>query len=223
MAAHVRDATAVLDHLGIEKAMVVGGSMGGYPSVLLAADHPDRVTGVGLCDGGVALPVPDGLDPEEVIRATVGPTIARLDMTFESEDAYLDFWKAHPALAMDWNDAIERYALYDAVASDDGTVRSGTSRDAILLDGRDLLTNTAVHECISRIDCPIWLLRAPRNLLDEPLPLISDEMLAAWRGDHLPQLVDEMVPDVNHFTLFLTDRGASVIAGRIRESVLARA
>jgi len=67
------------------------------------------------------------------------------------------------------------------------------------------------------------LLRAPRNLLDQPVPLISDDMLRLWRGDRLPQLRDEMVPDVNHFTLFLTQPGASVIAERIRESVLAYA
>jgi pimeloyl-ACP methyl ester carboxylesterase len=197
--------------------------MGGYVTVLLAARHPDRVTSVGLCDGGVALPVPEGVDPEQVIRATVGPTIARLEMSFESVDAYLDFWKAHPALAADWNEDIERYARYDAVRSDDGAVRSGTSKDAILFDGTDLLTNTEVRECIARISCPIWLLRAPRNLLDQPSPLISDEMLAEWRGDKLAQLEVETVPDVNHFTLFLTDAGASVIAERIRKSVLAYA
>jgi len=223
MAAHVRDAIATLDHLGIDRAMVVGGSMGGYVTVLLAANHPERVTSVGLCDGGVALPVPDGIDPEDMIRATVGPTIARLDMTFDSLDAYLDFWKAHPALAADWNDDIERYAGYDAVVQADGTVRSGTAKDAIIFDGTDLLTNADVHQCVAGITCPIWLLRAPRNLLDQPVPLISDEMLAQWRGDNLPQLEEQMVPDVNHFTLFLTDRGASVIAERIRASVLAYA
>ncbi|MGH2758920.1 MAG: alpha/beta fold hydrolase, partial [Actinomycetota bacterium] len=78
MAAHVRDGIATLDHLGIDRAMVVGGSMGGYVAVLMAARHPDRVSSVGLCDGGVALPLPEGLDPDEVLQATLGPTFERL-------------------------------------------------------------------------------------------------------------------------------------------------
>ncbi len=219
MAAHVRDAIAVLDHLSIERAAVVGGSMGGYVAVLLAAQHPHRITSVGLCDGGVALPVPDGIDPDEVLRATLGPTLERLDMTFDSLDAYVDFWKQHPALAADWNDAIERYARYDAAPAEGDQIRSAVNKEAIVADGRDLLTNADVHTCIADITCPVWLVRAPRGLLNQPAPLISDEMLALWRGDHLPQLTDEMLPDVNHFTLFLTKPGASVIAERIRASV----
>jgi pimeloyl-ACP methyl ester carboxylesterase len=143
-------------------------------------------------------------------------------MEFDTGDAYLDFWKAHPALAADWSDDIAAYARYDAVAGPHGTVRSGTSKEAILFDGRDLLTNSDVHQCIADITCPVWLLRAPRNLLDQPSPLISDDMLAAWRGERLPQLEEQMIPDVNHFTLFLSPLGASVIADRIRTSVLAR-
>ena len=222
MAAHVADAVATLDALGIDKAMVVGGSMGGYVAVLMAAQHPDRATSVGLCDGGIALPLPDGIDPDEMLKATLGPTFERLDKTFESLDAFIDFWRAHPALAEEWNEAIEAYVRYDATTTPDG-VRTKVLKDAIVADGRDLLVNRDVHTCIADITCPVWLLRAPRGLLNQPTPLISDETLALWRGDSLPQLDDEMVPDVNHFTLFLGNRGATRIADRIRQSVLALA
>ena len=216
MAAHVRDAVATLDHLRIDRAMVLGGSMGGYVAVLLAARHGDRVTSVGLCDGGVALPVPDGIDPDEMLKATLGPTMERLDMTFDSVEDYVDFWKKHPALADDWNDAIDAYVRYDITTTPDGRIRTKVDKDAIVADGRDLLTNTDVHECIGEIYCPVWLLRAPRGLLNQPKPLITDEILALWRGDRLPQLEEEMLPDVNHFTLFLTEPGASAIADRVR-------
>ncbi len=223
MAAHVDDAIATFDAMRIDKAMVVGGSMGGYVAVLLAAQHPDRVTSVGLGDGGVALPVPDGLDPDEMLKATLGPTMERLDMTFDSVDDYVAFWKKHPALAEDWNDAIEAYVRYDIEKTPDGRIKTKVSKEAIVSDGRDLLTNKDVHTCIANIHCPVWLLRAPRGLLNQPQPLISDDMLALWRGDRLPQLDDQMLPDVNHFTLFLTDPGAKAIAERIRTSVLASA
>jgi pimeloyl-ACP methyl ester carboxylesterase len=223
MAAHVRDAIATLDVMNIEKTMVVGGSMGGYVAVLLAAQHPDRVTSVGLCDGGVALPVPEGIDPDEMLKATLGPTMERLDMTFESDEAYVDFFKEHPALSADWNDVIEGYVRYDIERTPDGKVKTKVNKEAIVADGRDLLTNSDVHGCIADIHCPVWLLRAPRGLLNQPQPLITDDMLALWRGDRLPQLDDQMLPDVNHFTLFLTEPGATAIAEKIEASVLTNA
>jgi len=221
MSAHVRDAVATLDHLGIDRVAFVGGSMGGYVAVLAAAYHPDRVSSVGLCDGGVALPVPEGIDPDEMLKATLGPTLERLDMTFDSLVTYRDFWHAHPSLDADWNDLIESYAMYDATETSDGRVRSIVNKDAIVADGRDLLVNSDVHECISKIECPVWLLRAPRNLQNQPVPLIPDNVLELWKGDRLPQLEDEMLDDLNHFTLFLTEPGARAIADRIRTSVLA--
>jgi pimeloyl-ACP methyl ester carboxylesterase len=193
--------------------------MGGYVAVLLAAQHPNRVRGVGLCDGGVALPVPDGIDPDEMLKVTLGPTMERLDMTFESLDDYVGFWRKHPALADDWNDYIQAYVVYDHEPTPDGRIKTKVSKDAIVADGRDLLTNKDVHGCISEIKAPVWLLRAPRGLLNQPQPLISDEMLAVWRGDRLPQLEDEMLSDINHFTLFLTEPGVKAIAEKVRASL----
>jgi hypothetical protein len=177
------------------------------------------VSVVGLCDGGVALPVPEGIDPEEMLKATLGPSLERLDMTFEDADAYVDYWKQHPGLASSWNEVIERFVRYDVAPASGGRVASKVNKDAIVADGRDLLTNTDVHGCISDITAPTWLLRAPRGLLDQPVPLISDEILALWRGDRLPQLDDTMLTDLNHWTLFMADRGADAIADKVRQTV----
>jgi pimeloyl-ACP methyl ester carboxylesterase/UDP:flavonoid glycosyltransferase YjiC (YdhE family) len=43
---HVRGALAVLDHLGIDRVIAVASSGGTHRTLLLAADHPDRVAGV---------------------------------------------------------------------------------------------------------------------------------------------------------------------------------
>jgi pimeloyl-ACP methyl ester carboxylesterase len=55
----VADAVAVLDATGVERAVVVGLSMGAGWALRLAAEHPDRVEGV-VFEGG-AVPIADPL------------------------------------------------------------------------------------------------------------------------------------------------------------------
>jgi esterase len=59
----VRDAVAVLDACGIERALVVGHSMGGFHATVLAAAHPERTRGLVVVDAG-----PEAL-PEGSARA----------------------------------------------------------------------------------------------------------------------------------------------------------
>ena len=48
----MRDAVAVLDHLKIEQAHIVGLSMGGYTTLQVALNHPDRVRSMTLAGTG---------------------------------------------------------------------------------------------------------------------------------------------------------------------------
>ena len=59
----VADAVAILDGHGIDRALVVGHSMGGYHAAMLAATHPERVRGLVIVDAG-----PEAL-PEGAERA----------------------------------------------------------------------------------------------------------------------------------------------------------
>ena len=59
----VADAVAVLDAYAIDRALVVGHSMGGYHATVLAATHPERVRGLVIVDAG-----PESL-PEGAERA----------------------------------------------------------------------------------------------------------------------------------------------------------
>lgn len=56
-----RDAVELLDHLGLEKAAIVGTSRGGLISMVLAATAKDRLSGVLLNDIGPEI-APEGLD-----------------------------------------------------------------------------------------------------------------------------------------------------------------
>ena len=48
----MRDCVAVLDHLGIERAHIVGLSMGGYTTLQVALNHPERVRSMVLAGTG---------------------------------------------------------------------------------------------------------------------------------------------------------------------------
>jgi pimeloyl-ACP methyl ester carboxylesterase len=63
------DVVALLDHLGIEKAAVIGHSMGGGVALELAVNHPDRVSAVVPISASVSK---DGLHPDLSDPSTFG-------------------------------------------------------------------------------------------------------------------------------------------------------
>lgn len=213
LAAHAADVVAVLDELGAARASLLGVSMGGAVAVQTAVACPDRVQRLYLIDGGLTLQMPEGADPDTVVNAVLGPAIDRLRRTFSSRSEYHDFWRAHPAfVAEPWTPYLEGYFDADLVGNPP-ELRSRVSEAAVMADGRDQLLNTDLLR-IGELDCPISLVRAPRNLLDEPAPLFPDEVVAQVR-ETVPQLVDRVIDGVNHYTLFLSARGADAIAAAV--------
>ena len=125
--------------------VLAGHSMGAFVAVHAAHDRPDLFSHVVLVDGGVALPFPDGADPDEVLDRTLGPAIDRLGRTYPSVDAYVDVFRQHPAMAPTWDEAMEAYARYDTLETADG-VRPRAREDAVRADGRDLLVSGREYE-----------------------------------------------------------------------------
>jgi pimeloyl-ACP methyl ester carboxylesterase len=206
MAAHVADLLAVLDHAGIRRVVLAGHSMGAYVVARLAAEHPERASGVVLVDGGLPIPAPADRDPDEVLEEVIGPALTRLGATFPSAGAYRAMWRDHPALAQAWDDDVEAYVLYDLEPAPDGEhpagVRSSTSADAVRVDGRELLLDETTRTAIERVRAPLWLLRAPAGLMGDERALIPrpelDAFAAARPGAHV-----EEVDGVNHYTILI--------------------
>lgn len=211
--AHADDVVALLDHLDVADAVVVGHSMGAWVATTTAVRHPERVSALVLVDGGIALPLPDGLAIDDVLQAVLGPSMARLSMTFADRGAYIDFWKQHPAVGgAYWSELVETYVDYD-LEGEEPECRSSVSIDAVRGDATEQLTDPAVRDAINAVGCPVRLLLAPRGLLDGD-PLYPATALDAVRSSW-PTVVDEAtVDDTNHFTIVL---GAG--AGRVADAV----
>lgn len=56
---YASDIAALLDHLGIQKAAIVGHSMGGYIALAFARLYPERISGLGLVSSQVLADVPE--------------------------------------------------------------------------------------------------------------------------------------------------------------------
>ena len=214
---HVRDVAAVLRHFG-GKPVLAGHSMGAFVALLTRDAHPELVRRLVLVDGGVPLPAPEGADHDEVLDATLGPAIARLGQTFASSQAYVDFWRAHPALAAHWNPDVEAYVRYD-LTGEPGGLRSRAVEEAVRADGRDVLTEKPFAEALERLTKPTPLLIAQAGLLGAPPPLIAPEAAAGW-AERGPALRPQVVPETNHYTIMFEKEGAAAVSQAIRSAAL---
>jgi pimeloyl-ACP methyl ester carboxylesterase len=200
---HADDLAATLDAQGIERAFVVGHSMGAFVSVRFAERHPDRLAGLLLVDGGLPVPNPEGVAPEDLPKTLLGPALERLSMTFPDRAAYVEFWRRHPALGPYWTDAIESYVQYD-VEGEEPVLRSSANADAVAENSVQLDGADGYVEALVGLPGPVDFFRAPRGLLDGS-PLYP-EGVVEW-AERMPQLVVHEVPDVNHYTIVMTAEG----------------
>jgi lipase len=214
---HARDVVAVLRHFG-GRPVLAGHSMGAYVALLARDSHPELVRRLVLVDGGLPLPVPDGADLDALLDATLGPAIARLGQAFPSTEAYLDFWRAHPALAGHWNPDVEAYVRYD-LTGEPGQLRARAAEDAVRADGRDVLAEKPFADALARLTKPTPLLTAPAGMFGAPPPLIAPEAVAAWT-ERVPALRPQVVPDTNHYTIMFEKAGAAAVSQAIRSAAL---
>lgn len=218
LAAHAADLAATLDAAGIERTVVVGHSMGGFVAVVFAHLYPERVSRLVLVDGGLPLDVPAGLDVDAMVAGILGPTAARLSMRFASVDAYLDFWRGHPAFHDDWSPELERYLAYDLVADGDGGFRPATSYATTVEDNVDMVSGTALRDALAGLRHPVRMITVPRGLQNEPPGLYAPEYLARILPGY-PSVRHERVDGFNHYTIVLSEAGGDVVTRLVVEEL----
>jgi len=206
------DMAATMDALGLETAVVVGYSMGGWIVAVFDERYPGRAERLLLIDGGLALPTHPSGDPDQAIEAVVGPSLARLNTTFSSREAFYDYWKAHPALERYWDDSMRDALDFELVETGDGFVVRANA-EAIRTSAREITVDPTTNEAGTRVTAPSMLIVVERGTADQPggmMPLATAE--AASRDK--PNLELVYLEDLNHYTLIL-GRGAPQVAAAI--------
>lgn len=218
---HVDDLCAVLDACGVARACYAGHSLGAYIGVHFGRQAAPRLAGLALVDGGIALPLPEGLAPSLLLEKVLGPALARLSRTFESREAYRDFWRAHPAFQDPggWNAEVEAYFDYD-LGGEPPQMRSRVLEAAVREDGLGPMTPEMVT-LIDQVKEPMLLLTAVRGLMNQPEPLMPVAAVRA-KTAAIPHLEWREIPDTNHYSITL-GVGAAPLAEALAEFAIRNA
>lgn len=209
---HAADLAGLLDQRGLGPVVVVGHSMGAFVAVALAAARPDLVRALVLVDGGYPLARPAGVADAALADAVLGPIAQRLTATFATREEYRDFWRAHPAFGDVAEADLVAYADHDLAGEAPALHPASTVAD-IAADALDLFGSDWHLAALRELSVPAVLLRAPRGLLDEPGGLYPE---LPQHPPLAPTVTVVDVPDVNHYSILLTDPGAGIVADTLR-------
>lgn len=209
MAQHAKDMATVIDYFKWIRPEVIGHSMGGFVVAALSGLYPEKIGRIVFADGGIPLPMPPGMTVEQIMPLILGPALARLSMTFDSKDAYRDYWKPHPAFNRGWSKELDEYVDYDLRKG-----KPSTSAQAVEEDSRDLFGDTIIDNALKNLESETLFIRAPRGLQNEEgglyPPAVLDFVLTNY-----PKLKLVNLDDVNHYDMFLHPFGCEQIATAI--------
>ena len=184
----VGDALAVLDAAGIERAVVMGHSMGGLHAIHLAAGHPERVQALAIVDASPE-PMPAG---SERARRLLTERPARFADRAGAR-AYLERTSAG------YSDAVYRNRLEFAFRDENGGLVWRSDPDAL----ERIMSARSPHAdrwaALREIRCPTLVVRGTRS------NVLADDVAR------------RMVAELNDGTLLELDAGHNVALERPRE------
>lgn len=211
------DLLAVVDDLGLQRATVIGHSLGAYVVADFAARYPDRVERLVLVDGGYWSDQP-AEDPEALLHSVLSVYLDRLTRDWASLDEFTNYYRQSTVYQGHLDDYAEAQLAYELVGAPPA-MRSDIDFECISADWADVLDGPATVERLKIITAPVLLLRAPSGLTGTGDEVVPDALVAAMRA-LLPQLQVVDVPDTNHHTILLSRPGAQKAAAAVRAFAL---
>ena len=205
---HTADLLALMNLEGLDKVAYVGHSLGAMIGVHLAAHHPDRVSSLVLVDGGS--------DVTDEVDALLSPVVARLEQTYPSREAYIEYVRSLPIFENRWDENLERYFAGD-VRPADGGWRHHADLETIKED-REKMRGFPLSELWPRIRCPTLVLLSTVGLTGPDEGFILPPRDARRMRETIPDCTLVEVEDTNHYDILYSAPKTTVDA--IRDSLV---
>jgi pimeloyl-ACP methyl ester carboxylesterase len=167
---HTRDIKCLLDDLGIQRAVIMGHSLGAFIGLVFGAEYPDRVDRLILVDGGGDL---SRVQMDNVFDG-IKPALDRLEMVFPSTEAYLEKM-SEPPYIQPWSSAIETYYRYEIEPTEKG-VRANID-PAHIEEEQANIRKLVCSPFYPKIKCKVLILRAPNGLLSLNDLLLPEDVI----------------------------------------------
>jgi lipase len=143
LARHAEDLAAVMNATKIDRATLVGHSMGAYVVGAFCADYPERADRLVFVDGGYSIDVPTNETPEALLESRLGPFLTKIRKTWKSLDEYLAYYAASGLYPNGIDDYGRAHFSYD-LTGEAPVLRAKIVEACIGPDWRDLLDREAV-------------------------------------------------------------------------------
>lgn len=207
MADHAADVVALLDALGIRRAIVAGHSFGGLLTIYLGANHPGYVSRLVVIDAAAGI-----INP--TVRELIRPSLERLGKDIPSWEEYIGAMKRAPFFEGWWDPTIESYYRADVQTNEDGSVRA-RSRPENILEAIDRAQEEDWFKHVAAISQPVLLIHAPAPFGPAGFSPVVSEDDAATTLEAFKNCRYEKVTG-NHMTM-LFGESASAIVGLIAD------
>jgi len=190
---HIRDIFCLMENLGLERAVLMGHSLGAFISIAFAARYPERCEKLILMDGGGQL----NQDQWGKVALAIKPSLERLGQVFPSFDAYVENMKK-ASFMRPWSPALEAYFRYEIEKVENG-VRSKINPAHI---GEEVhhLTQEEPARYYPKITCPVLILRATDGILSTD-DLVLPETAAERMVSEIPNVRLSNINGTNHFSI----------------------
>jgi len=188
---HLRDINCLLDDLKIDRAVIMGHSLGAFIGLAFAAEFSDRVDRLILVDGG------GDLSQEQMEKVFIGikPALDRLGQVFPSAEAYFEKMSAAPYI-QPWSSVTETYYRYE-LQEVEGGVRTNIN-PAHIQEEAENIKKVDCAPYYPRIKCEVLILRAPNGLLSQDDILLPEDVIDKMIRE-IPDAQRFDVEGMNHY------------------------
>jgi pimeloyl-ACP methyl ester carboxylesterase len=199
IALHAQSVIECLDRLQLDRFVIAGHSFGAAISLLLAAQHPHRVTGLILFDGG-APPAPEAA---RLLDAYYGS----LRYRYPTAEAYIERFKASP-LYQPWTEELDILTRSNLYQQPDGTYIRQVAR--YVVDAERRAESEAfwaqLPELYAQVRCPVLIVRAGYGITGKDDQVLPDATLAAMLAA-MPSARAVTVEEAGHTSLMTIPHG----------------